>query len=122
MKGMPMKPFLKRWLEPRILAGILAASPIRLFAELAEEGAEGEAGSIDRALLMAFRTPGDPSDPLGPRWLEEFGRDVTGLGSIGVLSILVLAVFVFLLLDGRLRTALFVLGATGSGMLVSSLL
>lgn len=117
-----MKRFFKRWLEPRILGTVAAVSSLLLFLEVAEEVAEGETGSVDSAILLAFRTPGDPSDPLGPRWLEEFGRDVTGLGSAGVLLLLVAATTIFLLLARHGRTAVFVASASIGGMLASTLL
>ena len=31
-------------------------------------------------LLTAMRNPADLSDPIGPKWLEEFVRDITALG------------------------------------------
>ncbi len=117
-----MKRFLKSWLEPRILAAIAAASSVLLFLELAEEVVEGETRSVDRTILLAFRVDGTPDDPLGPRWLEEFARDVTALGSIGVLTMLTVATVGFLLLARRWQAALFVAAATGGGMLASTLL
>ncbi|SMF54196.1 undecaprenyl-diphosphatase [Tistlia consotensis] len=118
-----MKTRLTDWLEPRILGAIVAAtSALWVFVELAEEVVEGDTKGLDRAILLAFRSPADPADPLGPRWLEEFARDVTGLGSVGVLTILILATLGFLLLARRARTALFVLLATGGGTLASTLL
>lgn len=117
-----MKRFLKNWLEPRILGAITAVCSLLLFLELAEEVTEGDTGAIDKAILLAFRTVGDVDDPLGPPWLEEFGRDVTGLGSAGVLTMLVIATTVFLLLAGRARTALFVAAASFGGMIASNLL
>lgn len=116
-------PMLRNWLEPRILGAIAAAtSALWLFFEVAEEVAEGGTRRIDTAILMAFRSPGDPANPLGPEWLREFVRDISGLGSPGVLGLLVAATAVFLLLSGKHRTALFVLAATLGGALVSSLL
>jgi len=38
------------------------------FAAITDEVLEGETESVDRSLLMSLRTPGDPSDPLGPLW------------------------------------------------------
>ena len=48
--------------------------------------AEGETHAFDTRLLLALRSPADPSDPLGPGWMEELGRDITALGGIGVLT------------------------------------
>jgi len=41
--------------------------------------AEGETAALDRRVLLAFRSLGDPSDPLGPKWFEESVRDITAL-------------------------------------------
>jgi undecaprenyl-diphosphatase len=112
----------KRWLEPRILGAIAALSSVLLFAELAEEVVEGDTRSVDETILLAFRESSDVGDPLGPRWLEESARDITALGSIGVVALLTVAVVGFLLLAHRARSALFVAAAVGSGMLASTLL
>ena len=95
---------------------------IWLFLELADAVGEGVTTRFDHALLMMLRTPGDPSDPLGPGWLEELGRDLTALGGVGVLTLITLIVSGFLLLEGKSRAALLVLAAVGSGLMFSTLL
>ena len=101
--------------------GVLAGS-FWAFAELAGEVQEGETERIDRALLLAFRNPADPSDPLGPPWVEEMARDVTALGGTAVLTLLTATVAIFLLLRGlRGAAALLVASVTG-GVLASTLL
>lgn len=92
------------------------------FLEVAEEVSEGEVQAIDRQAILALRVPEDPSDPLGPRWLEEAGRDMTALGGMGVLSLLTLAVAGFLWLGGKPHAALFVLVAVGGGIVLSTAL
>jgi undecaprenyl-diphosphatase len=90
------------------------------FASVAEEVAEGDTVSIDRAVLMALRSGGDPNDPIGPHWLQVAAADVTSLGSIAVLALLVLAVTgLFAALRHR-RDALLVLAAALGGLLVSN--
>ena len=42
--------------------------------------------------MLALRNPSDFSDPLGPAWLEEAARDITGLGSYAVLGFVFCAV------------------------------
>ncbi|MFT8246902.1 phosphatase PAP2 family protein [Roseomonas sp. BN140053] len=99
-----------------VLAAILA------FAGLAAEVAEGETLALDRAILLALRDPADLSDPLGPRWLEEVARDITGLGGHAILAGVTLAVVGFLFLTRKRGAAALVLGAVAGGMLLSSLL
>lgn len=109
--------------EPRVLAALLAAAAgLWAFIALSEEVGEGELHTLDRAILLAMRNPADPSDPLGPRWFEEFMRDLTGLGGHGVLGLVLLAVCSYLLLAGLRRTAASVLASSLSGMLLSWLL
>lgn len=119
---------MRRWqvlarqeLLPLLLL-VLVAAGVWGFAELSEEVFEGDTVTIDRTLLLALREQGDLSDPVGPRWLEETGRDFTALGAIGVLAALTLAVCGFLLLDGKKRAALLVLVAVFGGFLGSNLL
>jgi undecaprenyl-diphosphatase len=100
----------------------LAAVAVWGFVELADEVLEGETHAFDERILLALRSAGDRSDPLGPGWLEELMRDVTGLGGTGVLTFITLAVAGFLALDGKRHAALFVIAAVGGGMLLSTLL
>jgi undecaprenyl-diphosphatase len=117
----------QRWLvrvrrEAALLGAIaLAATSLVLFAQLTDEVVEGETHAFDRAVLLALRNPADPSDPLGPGWLESLMRDITALGSLGVLTLFSLAVVGFLILQGKRHTALLVVLAVGGGMLVSTL-
>ncbi len=118
---------MKRWPILRIelvplLAIVLVAGGVWLFAEIAEEVGEGETRQIDEAILMAMRNPADASDPLGPHWFEEMERDFTALGGVGVLGFLTLTVSAFLVLDRKGRTAVLVLIAVGGALLLSTLL
>jgi undecaprenyl-diphosphatase len=109
--------------EFRVLAVLsLVAAAIWGFAELAEEVLEGETHAFDQALLLGLRNPADPSDPLGPLWLEELLRDFTSLGGYGVLVFLVLAAAGFLVLQRQINAALFLVLAIGGGQLLTSLL
>jgi undecaprenyl-diphosphatase len=108
--------------EPRALALILAIAICGwIFVELADEVTEGDTRSFDVAVLMALRSPADPSDPLGPGWVEELGRDVTALGSIGVLTGITLAAAGFLMLQGNRRSMWLVLVSVGGGLAFSTL-
>lgn len=113
--------FGRRELVTLVLVFVVAAG-VWGFMELADEVIEGETVTLDQALLLALRDPADPSDPLGPRWLEEFARDLTALGSIGVLTLLTLAVARFLWLQRKTHAAVLVLVAVGGGALLSTVL
>lgn len=90
------------------------------FVEVADEIGEKSTRQIDRQVILAMRTPDDLSDPLGPHWVEELGRDFTALGGNGYLSLLTLAVVGYLYLDKKPRAAWFVIVAVGGGLLLSS--
>jgi undecaprenyl-diphosphatase len=122
-----LPPRARAWLpiarrEVALLAAIaLAAASLVLFGQLTDEVLEGETHAFDETVLLALRSATDPSDPIGPAWLEEQIRDVTALGSLGVLTLVSLAAVGFLILQGKRRTAVLVVAAVGGGMLVSTL-
>lgn len=114
-----MSSSFNRWLEPKLLAGIIVASlTFWLFIETAENVLEGDARYYDTAILLALHG----SDPTNPDWFNEFVRDISGLGGVGVLGLLVVASSIFLAISSKARTALFVYFATLSGVALSSLL
>jgi undecaprenyl-diphosphatase len=92
------------------------------FGVLADEVAEGGTLTFDRAVLLALRVPGNPADPIGPPWLEDAARDITALGSVAVLSILVAAVAIHLMLAGKRGTGWFIAAAAAGGTIISSIL
>jgi undecaprenyl-diphosphatase len=92
------------------------------FFFLADEVGEGSTEALDRKILLALRNPADLSDPIGPRWLEETMRDITGLGSVFTITFVTLSAVAYLALTRRHRIAAFVLGAIGGGLLVSTVL
>lgn len=94
-------------LETRTLVLLVAlAGAPWLFLMVAGEVSEGETAAIDRTLLLALRTPGRPSDPLGPLWLEEAVRDVTALGGFTVLTLVTIVATLLLVFHQRRREAL----------------
>lgn len=94
-------------LETRTLVLLVALVGVpSLFLTIAGEVAEGETAALDRRLLLAFRMPGDPSDPIGPRWFEESMRDITALGGFTVLTIVTIAATLLLIFHRRGREAL----------------
>lgn len=114
------------WLWNRELPVLVAIftifASLLIFALLTQVALQGQPGEIDRYLLLLMRNPADISDPIGPLWLEEVGRDITALGSNAVLVLLTLAVLGYLLLDKKPRLALVVLIATLGALGASSTL
>jgi undecaprenyl-diphosphatase len=100
---------------------IVAASSF-LFLKLVSEVREGETRAVDEAILLALRDPADPSNPIGPRWLEIMFRDVTSLGSPSVLALVTIAAIGYLWLERERGTASFVLLAVAGGAALEMLL
>lgn len=90
--------------------------------ELTGEVLEGDTHAIDEQLLLSLRTPGDLTEPIGPEWVDEMGRDFTALGGIGLLTLITLFVAGYLLIRGERRTFWFLLAATTGGVVLSALL
>lgn len=105
-----------------LLAGMIVAGGLWGFVEMAEVARDSAAHAFDTEILLAFREAGKPDDPVGPLWLEEAVRDITGLGSMVVLVLVTAAAVVYFLLIRKGREALLVLIAVVGGQILSSLL
>ncbi|MEW4527410.1 phosphatase PAP2 family protein [Maioricimonas sp. JC845] len=101
---------------------VLIAAGVWGFVELADEVLEGDTQSLDRAVLLAMRSNDDVTDPIGPKWVEELGRDFTALGGVGVLTMITIAVTGYLGLQRKGRAALVVVVAVVGGLVVSQML
>jgi undecaprenyl-diphosphatase len=105
-----------------VIAIGVAALGALAFMMIADEALEGDTHAFDLSILMALREPGDAGNPIGPDWLTDVMTDLTALGGIAVLTLLVVGVVFYLLSVGKRGTALLVGGAVGSGAIVSALL
>ena len=122
--------FAQRWAEMLapvmertvLVTLLLVAAGLWGFLELAEEIREGDQFSLDRTILLLLRNPADPSDPIGPVWLESAVRDVTALGGTVVIAIVTLSAAGFLLLSGKRGAALYVVVAIAGATLLSFLI
>jgi undecaprenyl-diphosphatase len=112
---------------PRLEAGALAilivlAGGIWVFVSLADLVSAGATERFDQAVLLAMRSTSDPSNPVGPAWIEEAVRDFTALGSLGVLLLITVLTVLYLVLRGDQRAAAFVIVAILGAWSLSSLL
>jgi undecaprenyl-diphosphatase len=89
------------------------------FAEIADHALDGDSQHLDQRILLAMRTDTDPTDPIGPIWVEELARDVTALGSMGFVTFLTLASAGFLALQGKRHPALYLIVAVSTGTAIS---
>ena len=105
-----------------LLVGLAGCILLLIFLKLASEVSEGETLAFDTKIVRAFRSADDPSRPVGPTWLPGVLEDLTALGGPTVLSLVVLAVTGFLLLQARYRTAFAIFASAASGGLLSEAL
>jgi len=84
-----------------------------------------DGGGLDHRILLVMRNGEDLSDPIGPEWLLRVATDLTALGGVTVLTLLVAACAVFLRLEGRRVASWLVLltsiGATLLGTVLKAL-
>jgi len=107
---------------PVLLAGLVIAGGLWGFEELMEIARATSPHAFDTEILLAFRQPGQPDNPIGPLWLQGAMRDITSLGSASVLTLITTATIVNLLLVRRPATALLVFIAVAGGQVLSTLL
>ena len=119
-------PSLRRLLRARELVTLallaVAAGGLWIFLEVAEATTEEDFRALDRQVLLAMRESSDPADPRGPRWVEEMGRDFTALGGVAVLTLVSIAVALFLWMAGRPRSVALLVIAVAGGEILSLLL
>lgn len=99
------------------------AAALLLFIEIADEMAEGEAHDFDMTVLQTLHPDAaNPSDPMGPFWLDHAAADLTALGSVSVLATIALLVGGFLVLQRkRLEAAIIAVAFVGGLTLSQSL-
>ena len=102
-----------------LITVILGAAALFAFAKIANEVGQGETRAFDEWLLLSLRTPGDPAVPIGPKRMQELMRDITALGSTGVLTIMMLSVIGFLAMTRKGHAAILVLVSVVGGTLLS---
>lgn len=89
------------------------------FLKIADDVTEGETQAFDLSVLLALRASGAPNDPIGPDWLTTAAVDLTSLGSIAVLSLIVLVIGGLFVSLGHRRQATILLVASVGGLIWS---
>jgi undecaprenyl-diphosphatase len=121
-------PLLQRILAFLPREGIVLAAVLLVvvsvwgFIEIAEDVLEGDTHEFDHWVIRQLRRAEDPAVPIGPPWLIEAGREITALGGVTVLCLIVLAVVGYLLQQRAYGAMWFVLIAAVGGMALSSAL
>jgi undecaprenyl-diphosphatase len=102
------------------LVALLIVLGIWAFAMLYSEVREGETRRFDERILRALRRPDDPSKLIGPRGMETIVRDVTALGGVVVLTLVVGSVAGFLIMIRRYHMMWLVLAASIGATVINS--
>lgn len=104
---------LHRWLPGFALLALLCADYLSLRDGL---------NPFDPAIILALRVHDDPAQALGPAWLAESARDLTGLGSNDVAALVVFTACTGLMLARLRRQAALLLVATTSALALNAVL
>jgi undecaprenyl-diphosphatase len=105
-----------------LIASLLVIGGVWAFVEIADEVTEGSTQKVDERIIRALRNPEKTEDPIGPKWMWEVGRDLTALGGVAVLTLMIAAIAGYLCLARKYHAAMLVVGATLGGLLISSAL
>ncbi|HJV41690.1 phosphatase PAP2 family protein [Caulobacter sp.] len=89
------------------------------FLAIADEVAEGETHALDLAVLNTLRVEGRPGTLVGPEWLHIAATDITALGSVTVLGLLILLAFALLASLRRWAEGVLLLAGAGGGLMIS---
>lgn len=89
------------------------------FLAIADEVAEGETHALDLAVLSALRVEGRPGALVGPEWLHIAATDVTALGSVTVLGLMILLAVALLASLRRWGEGVLLAAGAGGGLLIS---
>ena len=110
---------LKRLETRALLLWFALAGSIWAFLGVAGEMAEGDLNAFDRRILLALRNPLHPADPIGPKGFEEAMRDMTAVGGVTILTLVVTMALLILVFHRKRRQAL-VFAVTIAATFVSS--
>lgn len=99
---------------------LLLTGGVWLFIHIADEVSEGDTEKFDIWLLKALRKP--DGELWGPPWLNEMGRDLTAMGGVIMLVLVIIAVTGYLHLRHKYHAMWLALIASGTGMILAGLL
>jgi len=106
----------RAWL---IAATLLPSLLLIAYVAIALAARTGVAG-LDLVIMQLLRREGAQLDPIGPQWIESLARDVTGLGSNGILVLVVVLAIALLSFSGRHGPALLIGWASVASYLLNN--
>ena len=112
----------RRWTWSALVLAAISAGLAVGFFSLSRAVVRGSTGDLDERILLAMRQPDNLADPIGPRWVEEVGRDFTALGGVAVLSLISATAVAFFWLASMRRAAVYVgIASVGAILLATAL-
>jgi undecaprenyl-diphosphatase len=105
-----------------LLAGLVVVGGLWAFILIAAEVNGERTQALDERILLTLRNPKDLSEPIGPEWVREAGRDMTAVGGVAFLTLMTTAVFGYLLISGKYGAATLVAAASVGGLVLNSAL
>jgi len=106
--------------ETFALAALLGlGAALAVFQDVADDQNEADGQASDWKILKALRRDGDPSEPVGPKWLKEGLTEASALGGITVLAGLTAVTAGGLALAGKRREALLTAGVFAGALVLS---
>ena len=120
-----LKDRLDRWAPAEsgvLLAALGIAGSLWIFVVVASLVVSGQVQTIDERILLALRRTDDPAVPIGPRWCHQIAVELTALGSVPVMTAIILAVCAWMALaDRRASIGIVLASSCGAGLLNTAL-
>lgn len=111
------------FLEPLVLIAFVSFGLLLFsFFEVADDVMEGDTHAIDMQILMLLRDGNNPQNPLGPPWVGEMVRDISGLGGIAILTLVTVSAAIYLCMIKRVGEAVYLAAVVSLGTLLSNAL
>lgn len=99
-----------------LLAAAALCGSVLVFVEVTDQVMEGGLHDAERQWMRSLRAADDPAQPIGPRWLQHVGLDVSALGGGAVLTLMTLIVLGYLMIERRFQAVIFLLVASLGGL------
>lgn len=114
-----MVPFL----EPIVLLAFTTLGFMLFgFLEVSDDVMEGDTHAIDTKLLMLLRDESDPQNALGPPWVGEVVRDISGLGGIAILTLVTISAAIYLAMLKKYGQSVYLIVTIALGTALSNAL
>jgi undecaprenyl-diphosphatase len=116
---------LREWVHSEIMILVLllvVAGGAACFIRIADWVRDREIQGFDEKVLRGLRSEADPAVPIGPWWVADVARNITALGSVPVLLLLVISVSGFLYLLGKRHAMGFLLVCVVGGVVLTIIL